>query len=202
MAYALILDSGAVEIVPGHGFTDANGVQHPADWHETWSPQKKTALGLRVVAEPAPAAADERVTGTEVKIVNGSPVRVNVVEAVPLADLKAAKLEAIRARRRVAENAGVTVGGVRVRTDETTQAKITGALMLFQLNDKLVSLDWEATPSAFVTLDQPTLQAIGLAIGAHVQACFTRSRELSEAVTAARDLAALDAVDVSTGWPE
>ena len=33
-----------VEITPGKGFVDTNGVRHPSNWH-IWSDEEKTKLG-------------------------------------------------------------------------------------------------------------------------------------------------------------
>lgn len=201
MAYALILDGEAVEIHVGVGFTGADGVQHPANWNDIWSPQEKVAKGLRIIQEADDVAAGHRRLGLELQVVDGAPVRVPNDEPVPLSELKAAKLQAVRDRRWVAENAGVTANGTSIRTDERTQAKVSGALELFRQNEELTSLDWEAQPGVFVTLDQPTLAAIGVAIGMHVQACFTRSRELCEAIAAAANAEALAAIDIDADWP-
>lgn len=119
-----------------------------------------------------------------------------------LEELKAAALQAVRDRRWQAENAGVTVGGVRIRTDERTQAKVSGALQLMELNPAIEALDWEATPGVFAALDQSALVAVGLAIGAHVQACFTNSKVLSLAIAAAEDAEALTAINLQAGWPD
>ena len=37
-----------VEITPGKGFVDANGVRHPSNWH-IWSDEEKTRLGIKEV---------------------------------------------------------------------------------------------------------------------------------------------------------
>lgn len=201
MAYALIVDGEAVEIALGEGFTDASGLQHPANWNEAWSPQEKVAKGLRIIQEPEEPAPGTRRVETVLQVVDGHPVRVPTDEPIPLAEQKAAKLQAVRDRRWIAENAGVTVNGALIRTDERTQQKVTGALELFRQNGELPPLDWEAQTNVYITLDQPTLAAIGVAMGMHVQACFSRSRELCEAITAAADAEDLAAIDIEAGWP-
>ena len=37
-----------VEITPGKGFVDTNGVRHPSNWH-IWSDEEKTRLGIKEV---------------------------------------------------------------------------------------------------------------------------------------------------------
>jgi hypothetical protein len=108
---------------------------------------------------------------------------------------------AVRNRRWEAETSGVVVGGAPIRTDETSQNKIAGAVNLFANDPTLTSIDWEAQPGVWVTLDQATMLAIGVAVGRHIQACFSNAKALSEAVAAAEDSADLDAIDIEAGWP-
>lgn len=114
---------------------------------------------------------------------------------------KAKMHEAIRAKRWHVETGGIVVSGAPIRTDETSQAKITGAVSLFASDDSLTSIDWEAQPGEWVTIDAATMTAIGIAVGRHVQACFSHARTLSEAVEVAEDHDALDLIDVEAGWP-
>ena len=117
------------------------------------------------------------------------------------AELKAAKLQALADRRWEAETGGVMVGGALIRTDATSQGKITGAVSLFQADPTLAAIDWEAQPGVFVALDAATMTAIGIAVGRHVQACFSHAKAFSLAIDAAADIAALDAIDINQGWP-
>lgn len=120
---------------------------------------------------------------------------------VSLEDRKAAKLAALAAKRWEVETGGVTVEGSVIRTDAVSQAKLTGAVTLAQSDQTLNSIDWEAQPGVWVTLDPPTIVAMGVTVGRFVQACFSRAKVLSQAITAAADQAALDAIDINTGWP-
>jgi len=90
---------------------------------------------------------------------------------------------------------------VPVRTDETSQRKIAGAVQLFEKDGTLTVIDFEAQPGIWVTLDQATMEAIGVAVGRHIQACFSNAKALSEAVEAAADDDALDLIDMDAGWP-
>jgi hypothetical protein len=109
--------------------------------------------------------------------------------------------QAVRARRWQAETGGILVGGAPIRTDDGSQAKIGGAVALFDNDPTLAAIDWEAQPGVWVTLDEQTMRAIGVAVGRHVQACFSRARTLIEAIAGASDLAALEAIDIDSGWP-
>ncbi|CAH1657239.1 conserved hypothetical protein [Hyphomicrobiales bacterium] len=157
-------------------------------------------FGVYPVA-PTPVPAGKRVVGTTAGYVAGELVEMHTLEDIPLDEMKADKLTALAQRRWEAETGGITVAGALIRTDATSQAKITGAVSLFQADPTLTSIDWEAQPGVFVALDAATMTAIGIAVGRHVQACFSRGRVLSEAITAAITLAALDAIDINQGWP-
>jgi len=87
-----------------------------------------------------------------------------------LDEAKAAKKAEIAAARYAAEIAGVTVGGVTVRTDRESQALITGAA-LKAMQDATYTCRWK-TESGFVTLDAATIIAIADAVRSHVQTCF------------------------------
>ena len=89
---------------------------------------------------------------------------------IPLEDVKAAKKSEIAAARYAAEIAGVTVGGVVVRTDRESQALITGAA-LKATQDAAYTCRWK-TESGFVTLDSATIIAVADAVRTHVQGCF------------------------------
>lgn len=115
---------------------------------------------------------------------------------------KARKQDAVRTLRWRKETGGVDFGGTRVRSDETSQSKINGLVSLFDKDPSLSASDWEATPGQWVEIDRDTAVAMGIAVGRHVQACFSRARILSEAITAAESEAELAAIDIETGWPE
>ena len=126
---------------------------------------------------------------------------VTVPDPVPtLEDLKAAKLAALADRRWQAEVGGITLNGVPIKTDRESTGKITAAYVQASANPEF-SVRWKVDTGVFVTLDAATIIAIGNAVTAHVQACFDNEDVLTTAILAAEDKAALDAVDIETGWP-
>ncbi len=62
------------------------------------------------------------------------------------------------------------------------------------------SVDFKAA-DVWVTLTLAELQGIAAAIARHVQACFSVERAHHDAIDAAGDAQALQAIDVTTGWP-
>ena len=106
----------------------------------------------------------------------------------------AQRRDAIRLRRDQAIGAGVTLSGLTVGTDDTTQTRIMGAAMSAML-DPDYTVAWKAADGTFATLTAPQVIAVAQAIRTHVQACFDREAEM---------LAAMDAgqpYDIDAGWP-
>ena len=110
-----------------------------------------------------------------------------------LAGAKAAKKQEIAAARYAAEIAGVTVGGVVVRTDRESQALITGAA-LKATQDGTYSCTWKAE-SGFVTLDAGTIIAVADAVRTHVQTCFDAEAEKCALIDAAQTVEDVEAVE-------
>ena len=130
-----------------------------------------------------------------------------VLSSIPLADRKAAMKAAITAQRWAVETAGITVNGSNISTDAQTQAKLSGALQLVQADDTIL-IDWKGSDGSWVQLNAASVTAIAMAVGSHVQACFTREKELHTAVDNAVDSDALDLIDIEAGsvdgngsWP-
>ena len=126
--------------------------------------------------------------------------------AKSLAELQTAMKAAITERRWAVETGGITLNGAAIATDAATQAKLSGALQLVQDDDTRV-LDWKGV-NGWISLNAAGVTAIAVAVGLHVQACFTREKEMLAAVTAAETTAALALIDVQAGtidgaggWP-
>lgn len=115
------------------------------------------------------------------------------------AERKAALTADVSQKRWEVETGGIVVGGATIMTDRGSQAMVNGAYA-GALRNPDVLIDFKGA-SGWVTLDAATMIAIGDAVFAHVQACFTRERALHQAIEAAATHAALDAVDVEAGWP-
>ncbi len=112
------------------------------------------------------------------------------------------KLAALAARRWEAQTGGTTLNGLPVKTDETTTEKITAAYFKASQDPSYVVRNWKMETGFFTALDAATVIAIGDAIEEHVQACFDREADLTTAIMLAADVAALNAIDIETGWPK
>lgn len=114
---------------------------------------------------------------------------------------QALALDAARARRWQAEISGTVAGGIKLRTDERSQGRVAGLATTVMADPDADSVDFEAQPGVWVAVDRDTAIAIGKAVSAHVQACFTNCKSLHEQIQAAQTLDELNGVDIDAGWP-
>ncbi|MCA0358738.1 MAG: DUF4376 domain-containing protein [Proteobacteria bacterium] len=121
-----------------------------------------------------------------------------------LAELKTSKLAALAALRwEKTLKMSYTFGGVTY-TDvpaETATVAVMGTIVGAQLLAPDEPFVWKLKDGVFLSWYVADVQAYGLAIRAHIQACFNREIELVTAINAASDQAALDAIDITAGWP-
>lgn len=117
-----------------------------------------------------------------------------------LVDARNDKLQFLAETRYHRETAGIAVGGVLVMTDRQSQAALTGAYTSLK-NGLLTSIDWKAAVGVWVSLSLAQVEPMAQAVAAHVQACFTAERAHAEAIAVLATVEAVDAYDISTGWP-
>ena len=108
-------------------------------------------------------------------------------------DLRNRKYREIAQARYNAEIAGVTINGVSIKTDRETQAVLTAACLQAYI-DSGYSLNWKTGDGTFVSLPAEQIMAFGIAVRAHVQACFDREAELLPLIDKAETQADLDAI--------
>ena len=114
-------------------------------------------------------------------------------EVVTLASARAAKLAELAEWRYNQEVGGISIGGARIRTDRESQATITGAFI--SLSQGLAtSVDWKAEGGVWVQLTLAEIAPLAAAVVAHVQACFSAERVLSEQIQAAQTIEAVQAI--------
>ena len=196
------LDSGAWSVWTGQRRPAPDGDDYTlaANAEDLLSDDELAVYGLHRVAAAWPIPSGHRIVSTTLSDDGGMPRWLVESEAVPLAELRAAKLAALAARRWQAETAGITVEGVPVMSDRESQGLIVGAALQAVI-DPAYTLRWKTAAGAFVALSATELLAVAQAVRAHVQACFDREAALTEAINAAADVAALDAADIGAGWP-
>ena len=127
-----------------------------------------------------------------------------------LRQLRAAKLAAISAAAEALLSAGAPVaGGLHVAFDDRSSADLTAMASTATaastgtvLWPESYSRGWIAVENVRIPLATP---ADGLALAASVgdwyAAVVQHRRDLKDAALAAGDVAALDAIDVTAGWP-
>lgn len=107
-----------------------------------------------------------------------------------LDEARTARREHIARARYEAETAGLDINGTHVRTDRQSQALLTGAYMVVQTNPDTL-IDWKGE-DGWVRLNALEVAAVAAAVGSHVQACFSRERELHSAIDNAASREELD----------
>ncbi len=104
--------------------------------------------------------------------------------------------------------AGFSFNGAVYQVDAGSQASIAamGIMALGSITDPAGSpwpagFYWIAADNSHVAMDAPTMYAFGRAVAGYVSACVLRLRAIKDAIAAAADQAALDAIDVTAGYP-
>lgn len=152
---------------------------------------------------------------TEVPIKPGSEYGWNGADWVVLPavfdDLRAAKLSAISATADALLAAGAPVGsGLHVALDDGSRADLT-AMSATATAASAGAVTWpESYSRGWITVENVRIPlatpAAGLTLAASVGDWYAsivqHRRDLKDAALAAEDAAALDAIDVTTGWPE
>ncbi len=129
----------------------------------------------------------------------GRPFAALPQKTFTLEETKANKIQTLAAYRYEKETSGITVNGVTISTDRTSQSMLNGAQTYFTMFPS-ATIDWKGE-SGWTQVDQATALAIAQAVGSHVQACFTNERSHAEAITALTSSTDIDAYDFTTGWP-
>jgi hypothetical protein len=163
---------------------------------------ERNAAGLFTLADMSPAFNPLTHTLAPAGVAqqpDGSWARAFAVAPLPLEDARANLLQAVTDLRWQKETGGITRDGIVVGTTIDDQNRITSVIANAQAAG-VTSVDFKAQ-SGWVTLTLAQIQGIAAAIALHVQACFSAERAHCEAVQALVTLAALQAYDLSAGWP-
>lgn len=145
------------------------------------------------------APSELHTLATEGVSFDGTKVIVTRTWNDPPAPTTAQLYDHLRDKRKAVEEGGCPFSTVVLTTDPQSQAKITAAYFR-AMNDAGYSVPaWKIAPGTFVSLDNTTLRAIGVAVGNHIQACFDKEAELSEQI-AAGTLTTYAQID-GAAWP-
>ena len=114
---------------------------------------------------------------------------------------KQAMKERARYERWTAEQCGFDFQGHHICTDEKSQARVTGMVTTLLADPDLATIDFEAQPGEWVTLDRDTAMALGKVVSSHVQACFSHCKALHDQIDAGTTVAEVWGVNIQSGWP-
>tara|TARA_R110002020_G_scaffold467027_4_gene690215 strand:+ start:29882 stop:30442 length:561 start_codon:yes stop_codon:yes gene_type:complete len=175
-----------------------------------WADVANTCINCLVVFEEigsaipfTSSASDATPHGRELfeRIVDGDFGPIAAFDLPSFGEQRATKLSDLANRRWQAETGGIVVAGMSVPTDDKTQSRVTAAYVKAAQDSEFAIPNWKFAPGVWGALDAATIIAIGDAITAHVQACFSNEAAISALIVAAADHSALDAIDINTGWP-
>lgn len=218
--YAIKRSGAWDELAPARPFVDEEGYSWPAEaLTPAWSDEERIARGVYEIAEPDPVPAGQQSVGFSIEDDDEDlPVRVLQIEDIPLADLKATRVDAINAQRDALINGGFafTVDG-QVHSFQSRQSdreNIATMGMLAQLavaggaeaddyrwHGGDADFVWITADNDLVTLDAQEMAALFAAGVAFKSAKTFYARGLKDAVLAAANTAAVLAVDAETPWP-
>ena len=143
---------------------------------------------------PIPDAFDEAPDGA------GGIQLVQLVEPIPLAEMKAVRKASATELRWQQETRGIVIAGVPVATDDRSKTLILGKRAQAQADPAMI-FRWKAASGEWVDLTGAQIIAVADAVADHVQACFDREGELHDAIDAAETAEAVLTVDIAAGWP-
>lgn len=172
-------------------------IEIPADHDEELIVRE---AGLIKYAIEKPANGGPTKIGYDIDDYDALNAAIENYPALLLADRKVQKLSTLSARRVQAEET-FTFNGIPIVLNESTQARIAGANMGYQLNPEAGPIEWQRAKGVFVTLTKAHIQALGLAAWEHVQVCFVNAKSLSQSVADATSIEDLNNIDFEDGWP-
>jgi hypothetical protein len=118
-----------------------------------------------------------------------------------LEEVKAAKKAEATARREQARARGVLFGEARLAAMPEDQGAYGDAITYLGWKPEGAILKWKAV-SGWIKLDLTELRAAAEAVGDFIETLFEIEHNHHVAIDALADVAAVQAYDVATGWPE
>ena len=170
-----------------------------------------TAAGtLRAVEIVKPSLLAYQTDGSESGALDGDVWKVTVsAQDLSLDQAKAQALNKIANTRYGVETGGVIVAGKFFSTDRDSQSAIARAsgTVSWKCNATVTrdikKIDGSTVSTVCVSSPEfanSDMDAVKLAVTAHVAACYAREAELMTAINAADSVSALRAIDLTAGW--
>lgn len=123
---------------------------------------------------------------------------------VSLARAKAAAWAAVKAKRAAVQIGGCATTLGPVQTDLESRGLINGAVTMAMLALSAgapFEMAFTLADNSTVAIDAAGMIALGQAVGAFIATAHARSVALRALIDAAGDIAAIEAIDIETGWP-
>jgi hypothetical protein len=175
-------DNGVLHV--GSLPSSVEGMNYPAGALRRMSPQERAELGFEELAQPP-------VVDGRFFLDANTPRPIDQVRK----DL-ASQVAAVRYQK---EQAGVTINGVHIATDDRSQVKLIGVRIRASANPSY-TVNWK-TSEGFVLLNAATIITISDTVADHVQACFDAEAQHAADIAELADVEAAMAYDINAGWP-
>lgn len=127
------------------------------------------------------------------------------VEPADVGPLKAAVRATINAARDQREQGGFPYAGRIVDSDIASCIRIAGAASAAQAalaQQQPFGVDWTCADNSVLSLDAAGVIGMLAALAVHSDAMHQHARTLKAQIDAAEDAAAVEAIDIESGWPE
>ena len=119
------------------------------------------------------------------------------LSTLSLESAKINKLTRLSVERYIYEISGITLNGIQIQTDRTTQATVSAAFI--SLSQGLAtSIDWKTGSGQWIAIGLPEITAIAQAVVSHVQNAFSLEKTLSDQVNAATTIEEVESII----WPQ
>jgi len=127
------------------------------------------------------------------------------VPVVDMASAKTDKLELLQAKRDAVIDGGCAVPGVGTfYTDLKGLVNVNGAVtgaILATMAGQPFEVRFKLMDGSRVTLDGAGVMAVGPLVLLKVAAAHSHAQDLEDEIESAADIAALEAIDIESGWP-
>lgn len=224
MRKAFVHDGAATEVFAGRPFTSPiTGQSYGARWLIDASEEACGEIGLLDVVEANPPSARQRIVSTSLRAINGLPVEVHVLEDIPLAERQAAMIRDIDAERDRRQQLDLVYdfGEILAQDDDGNVAPAGPKALQMRFDPD--QRNWQALQSTALaavvagqgetilpmraednwnvqTTAMQVLQATAAMVARNAPILFYGGA-LKSQVRAATTHQALDAINVTAGWP-
>lgn len=164
---------------------------------------------LEMVVDSFDAAVEDMTDRATVEVPDGWPVDLawdaDARAFGPnLARWRAARRAQAEAYRDGRVNGGCMTASGPVDSDPVSRGLITGSVSMATIAKAAgapFATTWRMQDNSYVGLDADAMIAMGVAVGEHVAACYEASFAVKDLIDAAADKAAIEAVDITAGYP-